>query len=122
MPYRNNVSAIKKSPGGVIWVATGQGLGRYNDGSDSFTWFQKKTAWPPTGSCVVDFDRQGNVWAGSMNGLSYYDGKSFRNYAMPDGLVSNFIMALYYSQRHNTLFVGTDVGLQYIEGWALCGR
>jgi len=113
--YRNNVSAIKKSPGGVIWVATGQGLGRYNENSDSFTWFQREDGLTSNSLMCLDFDRQGNVWSGTTSGLSYYDGKSFRNYTMSDGLISNFIMSLHYSQRYNTLFVGTDVGLQYMK-------
>jgi len=114
-PYRNSISGIKKSPGGIIWVASGHGLGRYNEAGNNFSWFVKEDGLASNKLICLDFDRQGNLWCGTNNGMSYYDGKTFRNYTMADGLLSNMVLSLHYAKQYKTLFIGTDVGLQYLR-------
>ena len=39
----------------------------------------------------LDVDIYGNVWIGTNNALSRYDGKTIKNYTINDGLPSNYI-------------------------------
>ena len=40
----------------------------------------------------IDTDNSGNIWIGTNNGVSYFDGISFTNYNVSDGIVDNNIL------------------------------
>ncbi|WP_298238937.1 two-component regulator propeller domain-containing protein [uncultured Algibacter sp.] len=58
-------------------------------------------------------DQQGFLWFGTKNGLSRFDGKTFKVYQNNDhdlhGLKGNYIKAIH--EFHNLMWVGTDKGL-----------
>ncbi|HEY3402258.1 MAG TPA: two-component regulator propeller domain-containing protein [Ohtaekwangia sp.] len=112
---RNSIHSIKQAADGTIWVATGFGFGKYNEATDSFTWMTREQGLPAPNILGFDFDSQGGVWVGTVNGLSYYNGVSFRNYSTADGLLSNAVWHLHYSKTHQTLFVANDFGLQTVK-------
>lgn len=53
-------------------------------------------------------DRKGNIWFASWNneGLCRYDGKSFINYTLKDGLVDNMIYSIMEDEKGN-IWIGT---------------
>ncbi|GAA4317659.1 ligand-binding sensor domain-containing protein [Flaviaesturariibacter amylovorans] len=56
-------------------------------------------------------DKAGNLWFGTTgNGLYRYDGKSFRQFLMADGLNSNSVYAL-MEDNEGRIWVGTEAGL-----------
>jgi signal transduction histidine kinase len=112
--YRNTITSVKKSPTGEVWVGSGFGLGLYNKKTDSFRWFLREDGLPGTFVGSLDFDDKG-LWFGTSNGLSYYDGKSFKNYTTKDGLSTNNIWTLHYSRKFETLFIGTKVGFHTLK-------
>jgi signal transduction histidine kinase/DNA-binding response OmpR family regulator/ligand-binding sensor domain-containing protein len=59
-------------------------------------------------NCLLQ-DRDGLLWVGTQNGLFWYDGKSFHDFA-PRDLVSKDVQALHESSA-GTLWVGTRRGL-----------
>lgn len=55
-------------------------------------------------------DSQGNIWIGTSEGLSKYDGNAFVNYTTDDGLLNNNISSI-AEDRDGDMWVGTSGGL-----------
>jgi ligand-binding sensor domain-containing protein len=51
-------------------------------------------------------DRKGNLWFGTTHGASVYDGKTFRNFSMKDGLPHDDVWAV-LEDRNGTLWFAT---------------
>lgn len=58
----------------------------------------------------IDFDRDGNAWIASTEGLLFYDGYTWKRFTVADGLPSNFVRSLLIA-RDGTLWVGTNKGI-----------
>jgi signal transduction histidine kinase/ligand-binding sensor domain-containing protein len=58
----------------------------------------------------VRADRQGFLWFGTMDGLSRFDGETFRSYGMRNGLSSATVLSL-LETSDGTLWAGTADGL-----------
>ncbi len=70
----------------------------------------------PTGEAnVVLQTSDGYIWIGGYGGLIRYDGSSFRNFSMEDGLQSSSIRALYESSDGKLLVGTNDVGIYVLE-------
>ena len=66
-------------------------------------------------SCGLQ-DKAGNLWFGtSNNGLFKYDGKSFNQFLVTNGLNSNNIACL-LEDKEGKIWIGTDVGLCLYDG------
>lgn len=69
---------------------------------------------------VLFTDSKGNVWIGTSQGLTMYDGDSFTNFTQEGGSLSdNHVLAI-MEDRDNTILIGTEGGLDYFDGnqWA----
>lgn len=63
-------------------------------------------------------DTKGNVWVGSMAGISKYDGSVFTNYNEDNGpLTDNWILTI-IEDRDDNIIVGTKNGLNLFDGTA----
>jgi len=61
-------------------------------------------------------DEAGNLWFGTTeNGLYKYDGKSFRQFLVTDGLISNSINDILES-KDGKIWIGTAVGICLYDG------
>lgn len=61
-------------------------------------------------------DKAGNLWFGTTeNGLYKYDGKSFRQILVADGLNSNDISSI-LEDKDGKIWIGTDAGLCIYDG------
>ena len=68
-------------------------------------------AYNPNYIISMVVDRNGDVWCGTWGaGLARYDGKSWKNYTMADGLPGNHIFELNLDQD-GKMWVGTSNGL-----------
>ena len=120
----NEVTAIIQDTNGYIWIATGDGLDRY-DGYN-FKVFRHDPGDP--GSVAANFirtlyeDPQGRLWVGTFSsGLDLYDSTtgSFRHYRHipgdPNSLISDDISSL-NSASDGRLLIGTrDSGLDILD-------
>src|SRR5215210_3020916 len=112
---QNTVRAILQTRNGYIWLATEEGLARF-DGI-SFTVFDKQNT-PEIRSNSVQVlheDRAGNLWIGTDEGLVRWKNGAFASYSADNGLSHNNISSL-YEDRAGNLWVGTANGLNRIEG------
>lgn len=91
----NNVRDIIEDSSGNVWIATdGGGVSRFSytetaDPSNQWQIFRQGIAGFPSDS-VTDLavDRFGRVWAGTADGLTYYDGNQWREYFSGDNVYS----------------------------------
>ena len=60
-------------------------------------------------------DKIGNLWVGTMGGLSRYDGRTFTNYTVRNGLLMNMVSAVVPDARGN-IWIGTQKGLTKFNG------
>ena len=65
--------------------------------------------------CILQ-DKAGNLWFGTTeNGLYKYDGKSFTQYLVADGLNSNSVYTL-FEDKDGKIWIGTEAGLCLYDG------
>ena len=92
---------IKQDRKGNIWMASWEGVFRY-DGK-SFTNITRTVSSARFFSVLED--RKGNLWFGSIgSGVYYYDGKSFQNFTTNEGLFNNEIGRIYEDKIGNIWF------------------
>jgi serine phosphatase RsbU (regulator of sigma subunit) len=60
-------------------------------------------------------DKNGNLWIGTLNGLSKYDGNTFTNFNVSSGLVNNTVRCVLQDKNGN-LWFGTDGGVSRYDG------
>jgi diguanylate cyclase (GGDEF)-like protein len=129
------VNFIREDSGGEIWVGTDEGLARYDRGADSFSVVLPLPggAGSPsseTVSAMVD-DPAGGAWIGTIrSGLLHWDGGGagarrpvvdHRGGGGGASLSDDIVEALGYDDR-GRLWVGTNEGLDRLEGGALVHR
>lgn len=73
-------------------------------------------AYNPNYIVSLAVDAQGTVWAGTWGGgLSRFDGQTWRQYTVSEGLPGNHVFMLYHDPK-GQLWVGTNNGLARMEG------
>ena len=73
------------------------------------------TAYNPNYIVALEVDRDGVVWVGTWGGgLAKFDGETYTNYTVRDGLPSNHVFML-HEDRDGILWVGTSHGLTRLE-------
>ncbi len=106
------VRTIRQDRNGNIWLASPEGIIRY-DGK-SFTNITSKVISARFFSVLED--RKGNFWFASIgSGVFYYDGKSLRNYTTKDGLANDQVPFTYEDKTGNIWF-GTGSGASRYDG------
>jgi len=91
-------------------AAAGSGLGR-----GSWQSFEVPDGLPSSIVSEIIQDRSGDLWMGTDNGLSRYDGISFTTFTVADGLPSNKVNTL-LQDRDGHLWIGTEEGLSRYDG------
>jgi len=65
-------------------------------------------------TCMAQ-DKVGNLWIGTLGGLSRYDGRNFTNYTIRNGMMSNAVWAVAADQKDN-IWVGGASGISKFDG------
>jgi ligand-binding sensor domain-containing protein len=106
------VRTIKQDRKGNIWIASWEGVFKY-DGK-SFTNITHKVSSARFFSILED--RKGNFWFASIgSGVYYYNGKSFQNFTTKDGLANNSVTCICEDKTGNIWF-GTAGGASRYDG------
>jgi len=110
------INDIKISPEGQLWIASGNGLGKYDSLKDQFQFYSREQGLSSQYLVNLDFDEAGGLWCGTTGaGVNYFDGKQFKHYANEQGLKGQLIHAIRYYAKLKTLYVGTEFGLSEIK-------
>ena len=65
-------------------------------------------------TCLAQ-DKIGNLWVGTLGGLSRYNGRNFTNYTVRDGMQSNVVSALAVDTMGN-IWVSSAAGISQFNG------
>lgn len=60
-------------------------------------------------------DKTGNLWVGTLGGLSRYDGRNFTNYTVKNGLLSNVVQSIAVDSL-GYIWIGGPAGLSQFNG------
>ncbi len=60
-------------------------------------------------------DSRGFIWIGGVDGITRFDGKSFKNYNTANGLVDNFVTAI-CEDKNGNLLIGSKKGISVFNG------
>ncbi|MBL7941562.1 MAG: histidine kinase [Flavobacteriales bacterium] len=108
---KTRIRGITEDRTGVIWLATLDGLYRYDDGV--FTVFTESEGLPDNSTQCVEADNFNRIWVGTKNGLALLSGTRFVSFypgpASQDRSV-NFLKYLDHS-----LWIGTNNGLYRMD-------
>lgn len=105
---------IEEDKNGMLWIATnGGGVNRF-DGSQ-FLSYSEANGLANDMVKSIACDSKGNIWFGTINGISVYNGKYFTNYTVENGLSDNHINDILIDKK-NRVWIGTrNAGLNIIE-------
>ncbi|HTF29378.1 MAG TPA: two-component regulator propeller domain-containing protein [Flavitalea sp.] len=107
-----SVRTIKQDRKGNIWLASNEGIIRY-DGK-SFT-NVTGNLFPDRFFSVLE-DRKGNFWFGNYgSGVYCYNGKSLQHFTSREGLVHKLITSIYEDKNGNIWF-GANGGASRYDG------
>lgn len=107
------VHCVVEDREGSLWFGGGKGLVRRDpDGSWS------RAASIDTAVTDLLVDRQGRIWAGTMQGVQCYDGREWTRYAAREGVADTAVTAL-AEGADGRIWAGTAEGLFRFdgEGW-----
>lgn len=105
------IRSIFQDTKGNLWFGTiGDGAVRYD--GETLTYLSDPDGFISTSVFAINEDRKGNLWFGTSKGVCKYDGKSFRNYSLKDGLSHIDISRKgILVDRFGTIWVGTHGGV-----------
>ncbi len=107
---QNTVRAVTQASDGFIWIATEEGLARF-DGF-SFTVFDKQNIpeFKSNDVRAILEDRHGILWIGTVDGLVQLQKGKFNAFELPGGSAFNKIASI-YEDHAGSLWVATSAGL-----------
>src|SRR5215831_11673275 len=112
---QNYVVGITQTLDGYIWLATQEGLARF-DGV-KFTVFDSRNTEGIKENNILALlaDREGGLWFGSEGGgLSLFKSGKVLNYTTTDGLCSNVVESI-CEDHDGGIWIGTDAGLNRLK-------
>lgn len=115
-----SIKAITKDKNKNIWIATlGAGLWQYNTKNKNSISFTEKNGLSSNTLYSIQADKQGNIWAGTLKGISRYNPTTqiFSNFKPEDGLQNNEFNtnASYFSEEQNSMVFGGIDGINVFE-------
>lgn len=113
----NGITSIAVSKTGEVWAAAFGGLGKFQRDLDQFTWYTRTDGLPSPYINQLDFDAGGRLWlATSGGGAGSFDGEKFSSFSQEEGLRSRNATSIRFVPYNNQVYVGTDNGLNVING------
>ncbi|HKN25176.1 MAG TPA: two-component regulator propeller domain-containing protein [Candidatus Acidoferrum sp.] len=87
----NRVNDLYVDLSGTLWVATQDGLDRFDRNTGEFTAFNERDGLASDAAVGLQEDWAGHLWVATTNGLSkfYPQSGTFKNYYASDGLAGN---------------------------------
>ncbi|MGD2086904.1 MAG: two-component regulator propeller domain-containing protein [Candidatus Aminicenantes bacterium] len=100
----NTINSIVQTPDGYLWLATSNGLVRFDGIKFSNIPFAKKEEISPSGPTepiTLLVNRAGVLWIGSTNGLTRFRDGQFKTFTTADGLTQNRVRCIAVDMKNN---------------------
>ena len=107
-----DVHSLLQDQTGYVWVATSDGLFRY-DGA-RFTGFYAAQGLPSNRVESIHQTADGAIWVGTREGLAQFEGATFRHVSLPEP-VAFLSQSGIASDPYGSLYVGTSRGLWVMD-------
>lgn len=108
----NSVRSLLIDSNNILWIGTENGVVKKEN--DVFEYFFEEDGLALNSCWAIAEDKNKNLWFGSYGeGISIYDGVSFKVISENDGLVHNQITKLF--SRGNYMYVGSSNGISLVD-------
>jgi ligand-binding sensor domain-containing protein/AraC-like DNA-binding protein len=100
----NTINSIVQAPDGFLWLATSNGLVRFDGIKFSNIPFTKEEAISPRGPTepiTLLVNREGDLWIGSTTGLTRFRNGKFKTFTTADGLSGERIRCIAVDMKDN---------------------
>lgn len=119
----NTINNIYQDENGIFWIATNNGLNKFDYKSKIFSVFSEKDGLPNSYVYDVIPDKKGNLWLPTNFGLSKFNpnivnenGNAFKNYNTKDGIQAReFNQGASFLCNDGKILVGGIAGLNYFN-------
>ena len=110
----NCINELYKDSRCFLWVGTNTGLAKFN--GKEFLIYTSQDGLIGDNIQSICEGKNGEMWIASYNaGISKLIGEKIQIFDNKSGLVSNAIKKLFYSKKHDILFIGTEDGLTIFD-------
>jgi hypothetical protein len=113
----DNIYSVCIAPDGTQWFGTDAGVARHVGYRtlENWTVFTTKDGLIDNFVQTIAADRNGNIWFGTRNGITVYDGTAMISFTEEDGITSNHIHAITVD-KEGIVWFGTDEGVTSYSG------
>jgi ligand-binding sensor domain-containing protein len=110
----NNIFTVIVTDDTCQWYGTDKGVAFHNSPNAKSGWSSYTTANGLICDTVLAIaeDKLGNIWFGTFNGVSKFNGKSWQNFLKSDGLIANKVNTIAVDLDGSVWF-GTDYGISH---------
>ncbi len=108
-----SVNAFAQTPDGYLWIATFQGLARFDGVQFDVIDHAKTPEFPGTAVTGLLSDRKGLLWAGTDNGIACLKQGRWVAYADPDGQPIKLAMGLFEDREGNVMAMAHERLLKF---------
>lgn len=112
----DTVYCIHVTPDGTQWIGTEKGVARHTGYNtlEGWTEFNSSSGLADNRVQAIDSDKKGNLYFGTGNGLSIYNGNSWTTLRTSEGLISNNILTISVD-KNDAVWLGTENGVTCIR-------
>jgi ligand-binding sensor domain-containing protein len=112
----DSVYSIHISTDGTQWFGTNRGVAKHTGYKTLEGWIIITSADGLVDDFVqaINSDSKGNIYFGTKNGLSVFDGTKWTSYKIEDGLAGNSILTITVDKK-DVIWLGTDNGVTHFK-------
>ena len=110
------ILSIYIAPDGTKWFGTEEGVARHagNNTLDNWTAYYTDDGLVDNYVQAICGDKKGNIWFGTLAGISVFSGSSWISYTTDNGLASNNVLSI-ATDNNGVVWIGTDAGISSYE-------
>lgn len=112
----DTVYCVHISADGTQWIGTRRGVAKHTGYKtlEGWTVFTTEQGLADDLVQAINSDSKGNIYFGTKNGLSVFDGTKWTSYKTKDGLASNNILTIAVDKK-DCVWLGTDNGVTSLK-------